>query len=155
LPDGAGLAGTIAIANAKAAYAVYHELFSGPRWQALRAAGARPQRLLWASTGTKNPAYSPLLYVTSLIGPDTVNTLPTDTYRALRATEAPLRAELLDGPKDAQAALQQLGGAGIDLVAVTGKLLTEGLASFSASFDKLLAAIAQKRTALLAARRGA
>jgi glucose-6-phosphate isomerase len=155
LPAGAaGLAGTVAIANAKAAYAVYRELFSGPRWEALRAAGARPQRLLWASTGTKNPAYPKLLYVSSLIGPDTVNTMPTETYQALRVTSAPLSPELLEGLDEAHAVLQQLGGAGIDLAAVTGKLLTEGLASFSASFDKLLAAIAQKRAALLAARRG-
>ncbi|MEZ4362584.1 MAG: glucose-6-phosphate isomerase [Kofleriaceae bacterium] len=151
-PAAAGLAGTAAIANAKVAYAAYRELFAGPRWEALRAAGARPQRLLWASTSTKNPAYPKLLYVSSLVGDETVNTVPSETYELLLAEmAAPTRAPLED-VADARAKLAAVAAAGVDLPGVTAQLLTEGLAAFSTSFDSLLAAIAQKRAALAAAR---
>ena len=150
----AGLAGQAAIANAKVAYAVHRELCAGARWQALAAAGARPQRLLWASTSAKNPAYPALIYVSTLIGPDTVNTVPGETYLALGAHRGePLATTLPAGLEDARGALARLERAGISLPAITAQLLDDGLAAFSQSFDSLLGAIATKRAALAAAAR--
>ena len=143
----AGLKGTIAVANAQMAYAAFLEIFSGPRWDALAAAGARPQRPLWASTGTKNPAYSDTLYVDTLIGPHTVNTMPGKTIEAFLDHGMVSRSvdEDLEG---AQAMLTGLADAGIDLKAVTDQLEEEGIASFIKSFETLLAGVESKRAAL-------
>ncbi len=144
----AHLAGKTAVANAKVAYAVYRELAATSRWRALADADARPQRLLWASTSAKNPAYPALCYVTPLIGPDTVNTVPAETYAALTAHRGPLAAALGDGLDEARTTLAALAASGVDLDAITEQLLREGLAAFSTSFDSLLGALADKRAAL-------
>jgi transaldolase / glucose-6-phosphate isomerase len=144
----AGLKGKVAIANAKLAYQRYLRLFAGPRWQALAAKGAKPQRLLWASTGTKNKAYSDVLYVEELIGPNTINTMPPATLDAFR--EHGKVADTLQGRVDeARAALDALARAGISLDAITSRLTEEGVRLFADSADKLLGAIAKKRTAVL------
>lgn len=141
------LQGKIAIANAKAAYARFKGVFSGARWDRLAAQGARVQRPLWASTGTKNPAYSDTLYVDALIGPDTVNTAPPATVEAFLAhgTVAPtLEAEM----EAAFAHLAQLEALGIDLDAITETLQVEGVQAFADAFEGLLAGIAEKRARL-------
>lgn len=144
------LAGTLAIANAKLARARYRELFGGQRFARLAAAGACPQRLLWASTGTKNPAYSDVLYVESLIGPDTVNTMPPATWAAFR--DHGRVAPTLDAGLDAaEAAVAQLTALGIDLTAVTDRLEAEGVAAFVQSFETLLAALDTKARAVATA----
>ncbi len=134
------LKGKIAIANAKLAYQRYLRLFAGERWHALSANGARPQRLLWASTGTKNKAYSDVLYVEELIGPDTVNTMPVSTMDAFREHGKP-RESLTEDPTGAQRQLDELGRSGISLEAVTAKLVEDGVQLFADAADKLLAAI--------------
>ena len=136
-----GLLGKAAIANAKVAYARYGQLFRGPRWDALSARGAQAQRLLWASTGTKNPRYRDTLYLEELIGPDTVNTVPPATLDAFRAHGEVRGATLLDDLAHAPAILETLRAAGVDLAHVTDSLLAEGLTQFTESFDKLLAAV--------------
>lgn len=146
------LQGKAAIANAKRAYALFRQKFSGPRWQALAAKGAQLQRPLWASTSTKNPAYRDTIYVEELIGPDTVNTMPPNTLEAFRdhgVTKRTVDAELAG----AEATLAELEALGIRLDAVTDKLLADGLASFQKSFDTLVAGIEQKTAALAAAGR--
>ena len=137
----AGLRGKIAIANAKRAYQAYLGICASPRWQALAARGARPQRLLWASTGTKDARYSDVLYVEELIGPDTVNTVPPSTLDAFRE-HGRARATLVEGVADAQAQLDQLALLGLDLDATCAQLLAEGVKLFDSAFDKLLAAVA-------------
>lgn len=137
------LRGKAAIANAKVAYAHFRQMFQGPRWQALAARGARPQRLLWASTSTKNPAYPDTVYVDELIGPHTVNTLPDATLRAFEhhgTTRSTLTSEL----GEARAALQGLATVGIDLVEVSALLEDEGISAFSKSFDELLGVLTEK-----------
>jgi transaldolase/glucose-6-phosphate isomerase len=141
--DAAALAGRAAIANTKLVYERYRALFSGPRWDALAAKGARTQRPLWGSTGTKNPAYSDVLYVDELIGPDTVNTLPPATLDAFRDHGRP-RASLTENVDEARRALAALQAAGIDMAAVTDQLLAEGVKLFADAFDKLLTAVAQR-----------
>jgi transaldolase/glucose-6-phosphate isomerase len=138
------LLGKAAIANAKLAYRRFKETFTGPRWEALAAKGARVQRPLWASTSTKNPAYRDVLYVEELIGPDTVNTVPQNTWDAIldHAYIAPTIEEDFDR---AQADLAALARHGIDLDQVTDQLTRDGVKSFADSFDQLLGAIAQKR----------
>lgn len=146
------LQGKAAIANAKRAYALFRQKFSGPRWQALAAKGAQLQRPLWASTSTKNPAYRDTIYVEELIGPDTVNTMPPNTLEAFRdhgVTKRTVDADLAG----AEATLAELEALGIRLDAVTDKLLADGLASFQKSFDTLVAGIEQKTAALAAAGR--
>jgi transaldolase len=143
----AGLKGTIAVANAQMAYAAFQEIFSGPRWEALAAAGARPQRPLWASTGTKNPNYSDTLYVDTLIGPHTVNTMPAKTIEAFLDHGTVSRTVDAD-PEGAQNLLIGLADAGIDLKAVTDQLEEEGIASFIKSFESLLDGVESKRAAL-------
>src|SRR5262245_22107025 len=123
------LLGKVAIANAKLAYKSYKRLFDGPRWEALAAAGAQTQRVLWASTGTKNPRYSDVLYVEELIGPDTVNTMPPDTLAAFRDHGRP-RASLEEDAAGAQTTLDALGQAGISLAKVTDDLLLDGVKKF-------------------------
>jgi transaldolase/glucose-6-phosphate isomerase len=142
------LKGKIAIANAKLAYQRYLRLFAGERWATLANNGARPQRLLWASTGTKNKAYSDVLYVEELIGPDTVNTMPVATMDAFRDHGKP-RDSLLEDPAGAQRQLGDLARAGISLDSVTGKLVEDGVRLFADAADKLLAAVAKKRTQIL------
>jgi transaldolase/glucose-6-phosphate isomerase len=136
--------GKVAIANAKLAYQRYKGLFAGPRWETLRAKGAPPQRLLWASTGTKNPEYSDVLYVDELIGPDTINTMPPATMDAFRE-HGKLRASLeedLHGARDVMETLDQLG---ISIDEITAKVLDDGIHLFADAMDKLLGAIARKR----------
>lgn len=137
------LRGRAAIANAKMAFAHFQELCEGPRWRALAARGARPQRLLWASTSAKNPAYPDTLYVDELIGPGTVNTLPDATLEAFedhgRATPT-----LGAGLDEALSVLDRLAAVGVDLVAVTDQLEQEGVAAFTKSFDELLGVLSDK-----------
>jgi transaldolase/transaldolase/glucose-6-phosphate isomerase len=137
------LEGKIAIANAKLAYQRFKEVFSGSRFAKLSAAGARPQRLLWASTSTKNPNYRDVHYVEALIGPNTVNTLPPATYIAFRdhGIVTPTLEQDVDVALDQLAALPKYG---IDLNAMTTRLEKEGIAAFAKSFDNLLCHIAAK-----------
>ena len=142
------LKGKVAIANAKLAYQRYLRLFDGRRWQALAAKGARPQRLLWASTGTKNKAYSDVLYVEELIGRNTVNTAPIATLDAFR-DHGKVRDSLTDGVAEAGRVLDDLSRAGISLDEVTDTLLEDGVRLFADAADKLLAAVAGKRKSIL------
>jgi transaldolase len=140
LPDGSPLRGKAAVANAKMAYQRYLEIVDDPRWKALESHGATRQRPLWASTGTKNPEYSDVLYVESLIGPETVNTMPDQTVEAFQdhgKVERTVDRDL-DGAREV---LRQLKDAGIDLDDVTHKLEVEGVKSFSDSFDSLIETI--------------
>lgn len=147
---GAALMGQAAIANAKVAYARFGELFSGARWSALAAAGARVQRPLWASTGTKNPKYSDVLYIDTLIGPDTVNTVPPATLTAI--LDHGVAARTIDvNVAQAHETLAQLMQLGIHIHVVAEALQTEGVASFAKSFETLMAALSEKRQRLLAA----
>jgi transaldolase len=137
------LRGRIAIANAKLAYALFQERFSGQRWHALEAKGARVQRPLWASTSTKNPAYRDVMYVEGLIGPDTVDTMPPQTIDAFR--DHGIVARTVDADIDRERrAIADLEALGISLASVTDKLLVDGLASFQKSFDGLLERLEQK-----------
>ncbi|MFE1602734.1 bifunctional transaldolase/phosoglucose isomerase [Methylobacterium sp. ID0610] len=145
------LKGKVAIANAKLAYQRYKRLFAGPRWEALAAKGAHPQRLLWASTGTKNKAYSDVLYVEELIGPDTVNTIPPSTMDAFR-DHGRVRASLEEDVGEAERVLAQLARTGIDLDAVARDLVREGVQLFVDAADKLLGAVAGKRAQVLGER---
>ena len=145
------LKGKTAIANAKLAYQTYKQLFAGERWKALQANGARPQRLLWGSTGTKNKAYSDTLYVDELIGTDTVNTMPPATLDAFRS-HGVLCDSLEENVDDAQRILGDIGRAGISLDAVTDRLVEEGVELFADATDKLFGAVAKKRMAVLGER---
>lgn len=145
----AELQGKIAIANARAAYGAFLELFSGERWQKLQQQGAYPQRPLWASTGTKNPLYSNTLYVDNLIGKDTVNTVPPETLIAF-LDHGRVEETLTSRLAQAQAELQQLAALGLDLKTVTDKLLDDAVSAFSRSFESLTASIAQKQKDILA-----
>lgn len=138
------LMGKVAIACAKVAYQIYKEVFGSERFKALEAKGAKPQRLLWASTGTKNKAYSDVMYVESLIGPNTVNTVPVKTLDAYRDHGNPA-ARLEENVDEAKQVLQQLKEVGIDLDAITQKLEDEGIQKFIKPFDSLLQAIEEKR----------
>ena len=142
------LQGRLAIDNAKLAYQHYLEVFSGPRWEALAAAGARPQRCLWASTSTKNPAYRDVLYVEQLIGPNTVNTMPFETIAAFQ-DHGECRETLTEGVDGARELLGELAAAGVDYDDVTDTLEREGVQKFSDSFASLLEGIDAKRTALV------
>ncbi len=144
-PEALALRGKIAIANAKLIYQRFREVFHGERFRNLRTRGARPQRVLWGSTGTKNPAYSDVLYVEELIGADTVNTMPVPTLNAFREHGRVRGATLLEGINQARADLERLKHLGLDLGAVTEQLQEEGVRLFSESMDKLLASLAKKR----------
>jgi transaldolase / glucose-6-phosphate isomerase len=146
----ADLCGKVAIANAKLAYQHYLESFSGPRWEQLVARGARPQRLLWASTGTKNPAYSDVLYVEEVVGPDTVNTMPQKTMDAFR-DHGRVSHTLTNGIEQAREVLARLDKAGIALDHMTADLVVDGVRLFSDSFDQLLGTLANKRRTILGA----
>jgi transaldolase len=141
-----GLRGRTAIANAKLAYQDWRALVATPRWQRLRGAGAMPQRLLWASTSTKDPRYRDVMYVEELIGPETVDTLPPATFEAFRdhGRVAPTLEADVEG---ARAALAELAALGISLDEVTERLLEDGVRLFSEPFGKLLATIEARRGA--------
>ena len=141
------LKGKAAVANAKLAYRLFTECFSGPRWAALTAKGAHVQRPLWASTSTKNPSYRDVLYVEELVGPQTVNTLPLATLEAFRdhgETRRTVDADLAA----AEGVLSAIESAGISVRNVTDQLLGEGLSSFQTAFDTLLAGLEQKAASL-------
>src|SRR6201991_111801 len=142
------LKGKIAIANAKLAYQDYKRLFSGARWDKLAAKGAKPQRLLWASTGTKNKDYSDVLYVEELIGPNTVNTVPPATLDAFR-DHGKLRDSLEENIDDAKGVLAGLEKSGISLDAITAELVKDGVRLFADAADKLYGAVAHKRAVVL------
>ncbi len=147
------LLGRAAIANAKLAYQKFKEIFHGERFKALKAQGAQVQRCLWASTGTKNPKYSDVLYVDNLIGPETVNTVPPATYTAVR-DHGRVELTLEENLDESRALIAQLSGLGIDLKAVTDKLQQDGLTAFVGSFDTLVESIEAKRDALLSGIQG-
>ena len=136
------LLGKVAIANGKLTYQAYQRIFSGPRWQALAAKGAQTQRVLWASTSTKNPHYRDVIYVEELIGPDTVNTMPPATVDAFR-DHGLLRNALIEDVPGAAKVMQDLARAGISMKEVTDKLTDDGVKLFADAFDKLLAAVAK------------
>jgi transaldolase len=141
------LRGRLAVANAKLAYRRYREIFSGPRWEALAAAGATPQRCLWASTSTKNPDYRDTLYVDELIGPETVNTMPLETIRAFQ-DHGTVGDTLEQGLEEAEELLRELERAGVDYDDVTETLEREGVEKFADSFEELLEGIRAKRAEL-------
>jgi transaldolase len=138
-----GLLGKIAVANAKIAYARFMDVFGRPRFRDLKARGAKVQRPLWASTGTKNPAYSDILYVQELIGPDTVNTMPPKTIDAFR-DHGVVRRTIDEGVEEARRQFAALQEAGISIVEITDTLQKEGVDAFSRSFDEILATIDAK-----------
>jgi len=142
-PAALALRGQAAVAQAKLAYRLFQDRFSGPRWQALAARGARPQRPLWASTSTKNPAYPDTLYVDSLIGPDTVNTLPEATIAAFE-DHGTLARTIDSGVGDAQAVMDGLAEVGVDMDDVGRTLEDQGVASFHQSFAHVLQALQTK-----------
>jgi transaldolase len=144
------LKGRLAVANAKLAYERFAQVFAGERWEYLASKGARPQRCLWASTSTKNPAYRDVVYVEELIGPQTVNTMPEETIRAFQ-DHGEVASTLAEGLDEARRLLDQLAAAGVDYEVVTETLEREGVEKFSASFDELLAGIRDKRRSALAA----
>lgn len=136
------LLGKVAIANGKLAYQSYQRIFSGPRWEALAAKGAQTQRVLWASTSTKNPAYRDVMYVEELIGPDTVNTMPPATIDGFRDHGKP-RNSLTENVAGAKQTMDDLAKAGIPIKEVTDKLTDDAVKLFADAFDKLLAAVAK------------
>ncbi len=138
------LRGQAAIANARIAYDCYKSVFEGPQFADLRAAGARVQRPLWASTSTKNPAYSPTKYVDALIGPNTVNTVPPETLDAIEDHATPARTIDLD-VQQSYAVIEKLRTVGVDMTRVTDQLLADGVRLFAESFDKLLGDLENKR----------
>jgi transaldolase/glucose-6-phosphate isomerase len=140
------LLGKVAIANGKLAYQSYQQIFSGPRWQALAAKGAQTQRVLWASTSTKNPAYRDVIYIEELIGPDTVNTIPPATIDAFR-DHGKVRKSLTEDVAGAQKTMDNLASAGISIKEITDKLTDDAVKLFADSFDKLLAAVAKNTQA--------
>lgn len=145
--DPGKLRGSIAIANAAMAYAAFERSLATPRWQALAAAGARPQRPLWASTSTKDPRYSDTHYIDPLVAPHTVTTLPPDTFNAYRdhgTPEVRIQTTMAQAPDR----LRSLAAAGIDLAGVTRTLESEGVEKFSESYRKLLSGIESKALAL-------
>jgi transaldolase len=138
------LKGEVAIASAKKAYEIYKRIFSGPRWEKLAAAGAKPQRLLWASTSSKNPAFKDTKYVEALIGPETVDTVPLETIEAFR--DHGIAANVLeDGLAEATAVLDKLKSVGINIDEITQKLEDEGIDKFNKPFEKLLQAIEDQK----------
>ena len=146
-PEAKALLGTIGIANARLAYEAFEGIIASERWQRLAAAGARVQRPLWASTGTKNPAYSDVLYVDELIGRDTINTVPPETLRKFD-DHGTVAATLAGHGDDARARMERLERLGVDFDDVTRVLEDQGIEKFAKSYASLLATIAAKRAAL-------
>ena len=134
-----GLEGKVAIANAKLTYRKYQEIYSSPRWKALAAKGAQTQRLLWASTSTKNPKYRDVLYVEELIGKDTVDTIPPATFDAFR-DHGRVRPSLTENVEEAAKVMASLEKAGISMKEVTAKLVADGVKLFADAFKQLLEA---------------
>ncbi len=148
-PEALALRGKIAVANSKVAYRRFEELFHGEPFAEHRRRGAHVQRVLWASTSTKNPAYRDVLYVEELIGPETVNTMPPATVEAFR-DHGRVRPSLTEGLDEARAQLERLTALGVDLDLVTEELQSEGVEKFAQPFDRLLATLEEKRRALQA-----
>jgi transaldolase len=141
------LRGKAAVANAQMAYGLFLERFSGPRWEALASRGARVQRPLWASTSSKNPAYPDTIYVDSLIGPNTVNTMPDATLDAF--DDHGTLARTIDADVEgARKVLADLAEVGVDIDDVTRQLEDEGVASFTKSFDELIGSLESKAQAI-------
>jgi transaldolase len=148
--DVGSLEGRLAVANARLAYQHYCSVFRGPRWEYLTTKGATPQRVLWASTSAKNPAYQDTVYVEELIGPDTVNTMPEETIRAYQDHGRPqtrLQAQVAEAYK----LLEELARVGVDYDDLTDTLEREGVQKFSDSFEELIAALAEKQATLAVA----
>jgi transaldolase len=143
LPEGSSLRGTVALASARVAYQRYVDKFAGERWERLASLGAKRQRPLWASTGTKNPDYPDVLYISELIGPDVVNTMPDATLRAF-ADHGTVSRTLDADPGAARRTLSDAATAGVDLATITTELEREGVSAFCDSYDQLLACIAGK-----------
>jgi transaldolase len=141
------LKGRAAVANAKLAYRLWQEMFAGDRWARLEQAGARPQKPLWASTSTKNPDYSDVKYVETLIGPQTINTMPDETLNAFR-DHGHVASTIETDLDDERDALSRLGRLGIDMDRVTDELSVEGVEKFIAPFDVLMQALEEKRRVL-------
>jgi transaldolase len=149
-PEALALRGTIAIANATRIYRRFREIFQGERFAGLIQRGARVQRPLWASTGTKNPSYSDVLYLESLVAPDTVTTVPPKTMDAFRdhgRVRVTLGTE--DADSEATATLDKAAALGLDVRAITEQLQTDGIAAFASSFEQLIATVGIKRRELL------
>jgi transaldolase len=149
LPEGSPLRGQVALASARVAYQRYLAKFAGPEWARLEDLGAKRQRPLWASTGTKNPDYSDVLYVSELIGPDVVNTMPEHTLRAF-ADHGEVKPTLYADPAGAEGTLADTIAAGIDLGSVTDELEREGVKSFCDSYHQLLNCITSKLDVVVA-----
>jgi transaldolase len=143
LAEGSPLRGRVAVAGARVAYARYLTAFEGPRWARLQELGARSQRPLWASTGTKNPAYSDVLYVSALIGPDVVNTMPEPTLRAFADHGRVVRSVDVD-PAGARQTLEDAAASGVDLASIAAELERDGVQSFCDSYDELRGCIEAK-----------
>jgi transaldolase len=146
-PEARALMGKAALANTKLTYQEFKRIFSGPRWEALAAKGARLQRPLWASTSTKNPSYPDLLYVDNLIGPDTVNTVPPETLDAIM-DHAVIAPTVETGLEEAKETMAQLAAVGVDIDQVMDRLIEEGVSKFSKSFESLFEKLEEKRKAL-------
>ncbi len=145
-----GLMGQAAIANAKLAYRRYQEIFEGDEFATLEAVGTRPQRVLWASTSTKNPDYSDVMYVEELIGPNTVNTAPPQTIEAFLDHGVVRGGSLLENVDEAARFIEALPSIGVDFDAITDQLQIDGVSAFAASFDSLLQSIAAKQHQVVA-----
>ena len=146
-----GLLGTVAIANAKLAYKKFQEIFASSEFQSLKIQGARVQRVLWASTGTKNPKYPDTYYVDNLIGPDTVNTMPEATFAAFR-DHGTVKNTIQEGLAEAKVTMQRLTEAGISMEEVTETLLKDGAKLFADAFEQLMEVLSRKRTSVLEAK---
>jgi transaldolase len=144
-PEALSLRGKIAIANAKIAYRRFREIFDGDTFRHLRNRGAHPQRVLWASTGTKNPEYRDVVYIEELIGPETVNTMPPDTLDAFRQHGNVRGATVLEGVSEAEKQLRSLATFGIDLDQIAEKLQLDGVSAFASAYDRVIAALDKKR----------
>ena len=149
--EAGALMGKVAIANSKLTYLRYQELFCNSQFQIWRDQGVRPQRVLWASTSTKNPAYRDVIYIEELIGPETVNTVPPQTLDAFR-DHGEVQSTLMVKVGEAQAQLAALAALGIDLDQITEDLQTEGVEKFAQPYDALLASLDAKRVQIAAAR---
>jgi transaldolase/glucose-6-phosphate isomerase len=154
-PDGErerllGMRGKAAVANAKMAYEDFRRVFAGPRWEALEAAGAKVQRPLWASTSTKNPDYSDILYVEELVGPDTVNTMPHNTIDSYRDHGRPRCDAISTDVEGARQLLHDLEQAGISMEQVTADLEEEGVKAFGDAYEKLFKSTEEKRARIAA-----
>lgn len=145
------LVGEVAIASAKMAYQIYKEVFSGERFKKLEARGAHKQKVLWASTSTKDPSFSDVKYVEALIGPETINTLPLETIDAFR-DHGKAESRLEEDMEEVRKQLERLKQNGIDLAKVSDKLEKEGIDKFNKSFDQLLNAIGEKTSVEKAAK---